>query len=76
MRSGTDVAFLYTSSIFTSKVLEPEWAPPQGWGSQCEEGSLWRAVIEIGVHWKQNSLCKGTEVWEGRVWCLGEQRSG
>lgn len=29
---------------------------------------------EVRVHWRQeSSLCKGTEVWEGRVWCLGEQ---
>ena len=31
---------------------------------------------ETRVHWRQeSSLCKGTEVWEGRVWCLKEQRS-
>lgn len=62
-----------SSSLLTSKVLEPKWAPPQSWGSQCEEGALWRDMKEIGVHWRQEiSLCKGTEVWEGRVWCLRE----
>lgn len=31
---------------------------------------------ETRVHQKQeSSLCKGTEVWEGRVWCLKEQRN-
>lgn len=25
----------------------------------------------IGVHWRQISLCKGTEVWEGRVGVCG-----
>lgn len=48
--------------------------PTQSWGSQCEEGALWRDMKEKRVHWRQEiSLCEGTEVWEGRVWCLREQ---
>lgn len=63
-----------SSSLLTSKVLEPKWALLQSWGSQCEEGALLEGhEREIGVHWRQEvSLCEGTEVWEGRVWCLRE----
>lgn len=44
--------------------------------SKCEEGVLGGGGCErdIRVHWRQeSSLCKGTEVWEGRVWYLGKQ---
>lgn len=48
--------------------------PTRSWGSQCEEGALWRDMKEKRAHWRQEtSLCEGTEVWEGRVWCLREQ---
>lgn len=41
------------------------------------KGHFGGAVREAGAHWWQkSSLCKGTEVWEGRVWCAGEERRG
>lgn len=35
-----------SSSLLTSEVLEPKGAPLQSWGSQCEEGALWRDMKE------------------------------
>lgn len=69
-----------TTSMSTAKGSESD-APCSmaggAQGSQREEGALRRAVKEeTRVHWRQESrLCKGTEVWEGRVWCLKEQRN-
>lgn len=49
--------------------------PGSAGGASVRKGHLRGAhEREIRVHWRQeSSLCKGTEVWEGRVWCLGEQ---